>query len=536
MRSSRALAVLVLCTGMAVLHTWPLAADPAGQSRLDNADTALNTWIVSWVAHQLPRAPLQLFDAPMFHPERRTLAYSEPLLVPGVMAIPLRAAGMSATLTYNLLVVAGFALSAWAMWLLVAAWTGDAAAGSVAGLAFAFNAYTLTHFGQLQALHLEGVPVVLLGVDRIVTRGRVSDAVLFAAGLAIVGATSLYLLVFTAAATVVALLARVPEWRHRPARFWRTAALGIGLGGLLLAPVLLPYWLVHRDVGLERSLEETARYGAGWRDYLASTSRLHLALWSARFGSPSPLFPGLTVLALALVALAHRHVHRGRVRMLAAIAVLGGLLSLGPAFPLYTWLYDMLPILGATRVAARWGALVVTATAVLAGLGVAALRARARPAVRAALAVVVPCLVTLEALRAPMAYTPTPPIPAVYAHLAALPRAVLLEFPLFPASSFNLNAPYLVAQTTHFHPIVAGYSGFAPPGFDERLRRLGSFPSEDAHAEIRALGITHVVLHVEQLRPQFGQAAIDAIDQVPWLTRDFTDDEARVYAVQPQRR
>ena len=39
-------------------------------SRLDNADTALNTWIVAWVAHQLPRGPLELFDAPMFHPNR----------------------------------------------------------------------------------------------------------------------------------------------------------------------------------------------------------------------------------------------------------------------------------------------------------------------------------------------------------------------------------------------------------------------------------------------------------------------------------
>ena len=45
------------------------------------------------------RFPLRVFDAPMFHPERRTLAYSEPLLVPGAMAIPLRAAGLSAATT-----------------------------------------------------------------------------------------------------------------------------------------------------------------------------------------------------------------------------------------------------------------------------------------------------------------------------------------------------------------------------------------------------------------------------------------------------
>ena len=97
-------AALAVAAVLAVLHTWPLARDVAGQSRLDNADTALNTWIVSWVAHQLPRDPRRVFDAPIFHPERRTLAYSEPLLAPGAMAMPLRAAGLSATATYNLLV------------------------------------------------------------------------------------------------------------------------------------------------------------------------------------------------------------------------------------------------------------------------------------------------------------------------------------------------------------------------------------------------------------------------------------------------
>ena len=120
----RQVTALAVAAALAVFHTWPLASDVAGQSRLDNADTALTTWIVSWVAHQLPRDPRRLFDAPIFHPERRTLAYSEPLLAPGAMAIPLRAAGLSATATYNLLALAGFALSAWAMWRLVAGWTG----------------------------------------------------------------------------------------------------------------------------------------------------------------------------------------------------------------------------------------------------------------------------------------------------------------------------------------------------------------------------------------------------------------------------
>jgi hypothetical protein len=528
----RAAATLAVTAALAVLHTWPLARDVSGQSRLDNGDTALNTWIVSWVAHQLPRDPRHVFDAPIFHPERRTLAYSEHLLAQGAMAWPLRAAGLSPTATYNLLVLAGFALSAWAMWRLVAAWTGDEAAGAVAGCAFAFNAHLLTRFAHLQALHAEFVPIVLLAVDRLASAPRARHALLLALGVVLVGLTSVYLLLFTAAAAVIGLLARWPEWRSHPTPAFGWAAGGALSAAIALAPVLWPYWEVNRELGLERTLADTAQYSATWRDYLATGGRLHHALWSHRFlPGGDALFPGLTVLALAAVAWVDRRRHPGRVRMLLGIGLAGVLLSLGPSLPLYEWLFDLLPPLRATRVASRWGVLWLTALAVLAGLGAAALRMRVRPRAARALAWALPALVTLEAARTPMAFTPTPAVPAVYTHLATVADAVLLEFPLFPGPQFNLNAPYLLAQTTHFQPIVAGYSGFASPAFTRRVTTLGGFPNDEAHTLIRTLGITHVVLHVAPLAAQFGTSAVDAIDRVPWLRREYGDDESRVFRV-----
>ena len=523
---------LAVAASLAVLHTWPLARDVSGQSRLDNADTALTTWIVSWVAHQLPRDPGHVFDAPIFHPERRTLAYSEHLLAQGAMAVPLRAAGLSPTATYNLLVLAGFTLSTWAMWCLVAGWTGDWAAAAVAGLAFAFNAHLLTRFAHLQALHMEFVPVVLLAIDRLSATPRRRDAVLLGLGLVLVGLTSVYLLVFVAAAVVVGIAARAGEWRVRPGATLGGAAAGALIGALCLLPVLWPYWTVNRELGLERTLADTAQFSASWRDYLATGGRLHYALWSDRFyGGRDSLFPGLAVTALAGVALMDRRGQRGRIRMLVAIAVTGIVLSLGPGTPLYGWLFEALPPLRAIRVASRWGVLLLTAVAVLAGFGAAALRSRVGAGTARTLAWALPALVTLEAARTPMAFTPTPAVPAIYERLATLPRAVLLEFPLFPAAQFNLNAPYLLAQTVHLHPIVAGYSGFATPAYNSRTTTLGRFPGEEARSLIRTLGVTHVVLHLAPLVAGFGQAAVDAIDAVPWLTREFADDEARVYRV-----
>ena len=528
-RDGLALVGAVLLT---VLHTWPLATNPAGLSRLDNADTALTTWIVSWVAHALPRAPLSVFDAPIFHPERRTLAYSEPLLVPGAMAVPLRGAGLSATTTYNLLVMAGFALSAWAMWRVVTDWTGDPVAGAVAGMAFAFNAHLLTRFAHLQALHAEFVPLVLLAVDRVARNARRRDGVLLGVAIALVGLVSIYQLAFVAGATVVALLARRCDWHRAPRRTLTAAVTGVGVSVVLLAPMLWQYVAVNREWGFTRSLEETARYGATWRDYLATGGRVHYDLWSAPFvDGATALFPGVAVTLLALAGVWSRRADRGRVRMGVAVGVLGLALSLGTALPFYSVIYQAVPLLQATRVAARWGFLVLTALAVLAGLGVAALRAGATARTRMALAVLAPLVITIEALRAPMAFTPTPAIPAIYRQIAALPEAVLLEYPLYPGRAFNLNAPYLLAQTEHFHPIVAGYSGFYTPAYARRVADLATFPGVAAQMQIAALGVTHVVFHLAALREGYGHAAIDALDRVPWLERAFADDTARVFRV-----
>ncbi|MEP7117443.1 MAG: hypothetical protein ABI880_07670 [Acidobacteriota bacterium] len=528
-RSLLALAGAVL---LAVLHTWPLAADPAGQSRFDNADTVLTAWIVSWVAHELPRHPTQLFDAPIFYPDRHTLAYSEPLIAPGVMAIPLRAAGLSAATTYNLLAIAGYALSAWAMWWVVTGWTGDPVAGAVAGLAFAFNAHLLTRFGHLQALHAEFIPLVLFAVDRVARRARLRDGLLLGVGIALVGLVSIYQLAFVAGATVVALAARHCDWRYAPRRTALVAVAGIAMSVLLLAPMLWEYLTVSRELGITRSLSETSHYGATWRNYLATGGRLHYALWSAPFViDTSSLFPGFAVTILALIGLADRRADRGRVRMCVAIGLLGLVMSFGTAVPFYEWIYRLVPLLQATRVVSRWGFMALTALAVLAGFGVAALRAQGSRRMRLAVAILAPLVVTVEAIRTPMTFRPTPEIPAIYQQIAALPAAVLLELPLYPGNSFNLNAPYMQAQTEHFHPIVAGYSGLYSQGFAERVADLATFPSAVAQARLRTIGVTHIVFHLEPLRQSYSEEAINGLDALPWLERVLSDDTARVFRV-----
>ena len=71
----------------------------------DDGDPLMVTWVLAWVAHQLPRAPAHLFDANIFYPERNTLAFSETLIVPGTIVAPLHWLCVGAILIYNLVLL-----------------------------------------------------------------------------------------------------------------------------------------------------------------------------------------------------------------------------------------------------------------------------------------------------------------------------------------------------------------------------------------------------------------------------------------------
>ncbi len=152
------------------------------------------------------------------------------------MGVPLFALGWSAVTVYNVLVLAGFALSGLAMAIVVERWTGSRRAGIVAGLAYAFNAHTLVRFGHMQALHVQFLPLALDALHDLVDRPDWGAAPRLAAWCALQSLTSNYLLVMTALAMLVSAAAgavgldrsRRPaprrRWRRRRARLRRGAA------------------------------------------------------------------------------------------------------------------------------------------------------------------------------------------------------------------------------------------------------------------------------------------------------------------------
>lgn len=522
-----ALGVFVL---LAVVHTWPLARDPAHLSRNDNGDTLLNTWAIAWVAHQLPRDPVHLFDANMFYPERRSLAYTEAMIVQGVLAMPVLAAGGSPVLAYNLVLLAGFTLTGWAFCLLIQRWTGSWVGGYVGGSAAAFNSHVLVRLPHLQAQHVEFVALMMLALDRLVGAPRIRYAVWLGVSFALQGLTCMYLFAFSTWALVFAIAARAGEWARRaPAKMLGLLLIAVGTTALLTAPYLLAYYQLHRLTGYERTVADAQRFAVSWVDFLSTGSRLHYTLWSHRFfdQAASPSFPGFVAIVLAGLAITWPETRRD-VRLRMCLVVMVGCVAVAvlPATPVYPSLHRLIPLFWVVRAPARITQIVLLMIAVAAGFGAAGL-SRRWPSTRLepAFAVALCALVNLEALRAPLVYQPFSGIPPMYDILAGQSPSVVVELPLPDTRSFFLNGPYLLNSTRHWRPMLNGYGGFAPASYARASKAVSGFPDDRSLIALHERGVTHVVVHENDL----GRDRFQAIARIASLQLMAEHDDIHIY-------
>lgn len=523
-----ALAVFVL---LGVAHTWPLAAAPGHWSRLDNGDGALNTWAVSWVGTQLWQDPRHVFDANIFYPERSTLAYSEAMLLQGVIASPVLALGGSPVLAYNVVLLAGFAFTGWAFCLLLHHWTGSWSAGYLAGSLAAFNAHTLVRIPQLQAFHTEFVAVMLFALDRVIRDRRVRDAFWLAVAFALQGLASIYLLVFSTWMLLFATLARTVEWVRSgaTATITRLAAAGV-TATVLLVPYLWPYQRLHSGMGFSRAPDEES--AARWVDYLATGGRLHHAWWSKPFAdqSTSYAFPGILAVLLVAVAVSDRATRRDpRFRMCAVAAAGCVAVSLVPLLPWYPTIHRLVPLFQAIRSVAHIGQVVLLMVAVMAGFGLAALGRRFSGWVGAVLAVTIVVGANGEALRAPLLFTPFEGVPGVYDVLAREAPGVVVELPFPPPRQWFLNGRFMVNSTRHWRPLLNGYSGFRPPSYAETYEALRGFPSDASLMGLYARQVAYVVVHEEGFAREQGEGRLRQIAGVHSLQQIAHEGDIAIY-------
>jgi hypothetical protein len=263
-RLVRAVGVAVLYIAGTVFFTWPIAPQLTTHL-LGHLDPPFSSWRLAWVAHRLLNggpAGTSFFDANIFWPARRTLAYSDATLVQGALAVPLLSGGLTPAGAMNLLTLAGMAASGIAAYVLARRLTGHTGGALLAGAVFAFAPYRLDHIAHLELQWAFWMPLAFWAWHRTLDRGTFRDGLFCVLFVVLQLLSSIYYGLFLITTLPVLGLLSLVARRKWPA--WRSVA-GLAAGAVLLAVVAnaygKPYRRVEARVG-ERSEDETRRYSA----------------------------------------------------------------------------------------------------------------------------------------------------------------------------------------------------------------------------------------------------------------------------------
>ena len=525
-------AVLLLGSLIAVVMTWPLAVGMSRLGRIDNGDGQLSIWNVAWVARTLVVDPGHVFDANIFYPHQKTLAYSENNLGAGILAIPAYWITRNPLTAHNAAVLIGFVLTFAGMYYLVRRLTGDRGGAVVSAVCFAFTPFMFAHSAHVQLLMTAGLPWSMWAFHRFAERPAPNRGVVLGATMAVTaifcGYYGVFVVLMVGFAVVVSATLR-GLWMS--GRYWIGLATGALVASAIVAPAFLPYVTLQRVQGFRRALDEARLYSSNWSDYFASAAHAHAWMLAYLPRWIEVAFPGFVAILLGMVGLRTARTRRAN----ETLAIYGGLAllafwaSFGPAGGLYSALYHAVPLFAWLRVPARFALIVVFGVTVLAGFGASALARRfARPAVAASLLVVI----TIAELLVPSNLREMNGFEPVYRALAVLPRAPVIEMPFYLEGMFQLHSKYMLYSTTHWMPLVNGYSDYIPPDFVAAAPTLAAFPSRASLKLLEPLKVRYAVFHMYGYNESNRQDVLTRLQELaPYFRLVYSGEDTRLYEI-----
>lgn len=470
----------LLYLGLAVWWLHPLARfmDDHLTGQMDGValvfeDLQLIIWALAWGSRALVTDPLAIFDANAFYPMPESLTFSEhffgllPLYAPAywTTANPILAA--------NITILAIFVLRGLSVQVLLRRYTGPEAA-ILAALFFAFSPSVDARVVKFYLLASFGLIFAFFFIDRLLSSARWRDMVGLTLMLSMQAATSVYL---AFAAMFGAVAWTLPAlWFGRSkldARRLIALAGAALLAVIILVPLHFPYLRLSMGSELPNYIQGA---DLGWsmsqRSTLSAIRNFNVN-WVPWF-----------VWMFAIVAVVpRRRMPLAPIVGASLVGVLGFVFAAGPHGQLIGvptgWAYrlaaDLIPGMSTVRTPPRFLVLAEVSIALLAGLGMHAVFSLLGSWPRRIVAVVIG--VSFVALSAPEEQ----PLRAVdrgadpghvYQALAELGdgRAVLEV----PKGQWGVAAAKrMLGSTTHWQPIVDGYSGH-PPESDDVIQALAA--------------------------------------------------------------
>ncbi len=545
-----AIAALALC----VVVTWPVVLYPTellmGHPGNDNWNHVWGYW---WVAEAVTDGRWPQWTELLSYPEGGTLYFID--TVQALLATPIHML-VGPAMAYNVMVMFGFALSAWGAWLLVYRVTGDAICSGIAMVIYGASPHLLgqAYNGISETVCAGWLPIALWSLLHFLDRPNWRRACGLGAAMAATMMTSWYYGLFAVIATVVILGWRalrqpwIQPWIRSLVRLTGATMVGLLLVGPLLAlfrsSLDAPDALVTRDpefVAASLLYHNITDVIAFFEPTKVPSPDL-LALYGEELVIVIYIgWVGLSLLAYALLA-TRRHREFGPWIWLGVfffifslgpyLNMFGGMVEIdGRRIPLpFLPLFDALPLFSRISHPFRFVVGVSLAVSLIAAHGLRHMTRHAGRTTRMGVVTALSILALVEIRYASPATLPVPVsdavIPKAYTEMAADPEpGAVLDLPMAVP---NLErAVYVWYQTEHERPVPWGLNDPMPEALlKNRLtatlirfeaHRSTSLPPGLPELDLvigsRALarqGYRYLVLH-EKLYPRYKLEQVEAV-------------------------
>jgi hypothetical protein len=542
---------------LAALFNLPVVLHPKSAVAGEPGDPLLQAWQLAWQHHFLT-AGGDLWTGNTLFPATGSYAFSDSLL--GYLPLSFFGDGpYAALLRYNAAYLIAGALAYAGAYVLVRQLGGHWTAAALAGLAFAWAPWRLSHASHLNILSTGGIALALFALARghgfSLRHGRrpgpgrpwwafagwLVAAWQVTLGFAI-GLPFAYLL------GVLAVVLVVTAVRHRfGARLAIADGAGIAVFLVVTYLMTIPYRRVVDQYGFTRSWREVQQFSPPPQGLVAAPTetwfwqRGPFNLKSGVFADPGwlsatgasekLLFPGL---ALLLVAVAGLFVSAWPVRVRVGLGigtVVVTAFALGSQFFggyfTYYLLWNFLPGWDALRTPGRLMLWVILLLALLAAGAMTRWAELVRerpdaPYLRALIGVSL-LLALLEGVPAEPHSSPAGIPPDLARTFEGSPPPTLI-LPVRQGLGEFSEYVYQLWSTDGFPSLVNGHNGLLPPQYGEIVKATRTFPDARSVAVLRKYGVRQVVLlKAAAAGGPYAQVLTRPIDGLPLIRTESTD-------------
>ena len=125
------------------------------------------------------------------------------------------------------------------------------------------------------------------------------------------------------------------------------------------------------------------------------------------------------------------------------------------------------------------------------------------------------------------------PFEPEYRTLAALPPGAVIEMPFyFPEVGLFQHTRYMLSSTSHWKPLVNGYSDYIPPDFYQNVEILKFFPRRDAFKVLEPNHVRYAVIHLYGYNDEDRRAELARLKEFEQYLRPLYDDSyVRMYEI-----